>query len=356
MTTFEYNRLISMGRLKKGISTCFIVLFLIVVPAAARRSAKGPVKLTIYPAKTGEAEQKYQLIVKAEDQIDGDAVPLYEKAVKLIPKNFNQKQIEVWLNLPVEQFPQQQAEETLRKYLEPLKLAVRATRCKECNWPELKPGEELGDLSVYRRLAYILGLWARLEISRGGYEGAAIAMRTAFVMARDMEQAPTIIHALFGVDVGRVMCRELEQFVQAKDSPNLYQALADIPRPLVDVEKSIEIEKKVDLSSVTNEFEREQIVKRNESSFNRIRLISKQLVNELNGLQIVEALKLYAATHDGQLPERLNDISRMEIPKDVMSGNAFEYRRTSQGAVLKSAMTEEGGPKYMVNYVIVLKK
>jgi len=329
----------------------FIVLFITAVPADARRSAEGPVKLTIYPAKAGELEKKYQLTVKPEDQIDGDAVPLYEKAVKSIPKDFNQEQIRDWLKLPVEQFPQQQAEEELQKYLESLKLAVRATRCKECNWPEWKPGDQPMEPSGYRKLAFILELWARLEISRRGYEGATIAMRTAFVTARDLGQAPTIIQGLVGAAVGGVMCREVEQFVQAKDSPNLYRALASLPRPLVDMEKAIESEQKASPG-----FLRKLAEKQMAPAYDRTRVISKRLTNNLNGLQCVEAIRHYAATHDGQLPENLSDISTMEIPKDVMSGKAFEYRLTSAGAVLKSAMPQGGGPKDMVHYEIVLKK
>jgi hypothetical protein len=152
------------------------------------------------------------------------------------------------------------------------------------------------------------------------------------------------------------MCREVEQYVQGKDSPNLYQALANILRPLVNVEKAIENEKKVDLGSVADESMREQIAKQNESSYERVRLISKRLDNNLNGLQCVEAIRHYATAHDGQLPENLSDISQTEVPKDVMSGKAFEYSRTSEGAVLKSAMPQGGGPEDTVHYMIVLKK
>ncbi len=336
--------------------TFFIILLPIAVPADARRFVDGPVELTIYPAKAGEFEKKYQLIVKSEDQIDADAVPLYEKAVKSIPKDFNQEQIREWVKLPAEQLPQQQAEKALQKCLESLKLVTRATKCKECNWPELKPGRQADDLVEYRKLAYIIELWARLEISRGGYEGATIAIRTGFGMARDLGQGPTIFQGLVGAAVGGIMCRELEQFVQGKDSPNLYQTLASLPRPLINMEKAIENEKKVDLSSVTNELMREHIKKQMASSFDGTRRISKRLVNNLNGLQCVEAIRHYAATHDGQLPENLSDISQMEVPKDVMSGKAFEYRLTSAGAVLKSAMPKGGRPKDMVHYEIVLKK
>ena len=55
----------------------FVILLPIAVQAEARRSAEGPAELTVYPAKAGELEQKYRLMVKAEDQTDADAVPLY---------------------------------------------------------------------------------------------------------------------------------------------------------------------------------------------------------------------------------------------------------------------------------------
>ena len=356
MAIFQYKKIASANRLLIAISISLVVLFLNVIPADARRFAEGPVKLTIYPAKAGELEKKYLLMVKAEDQIDSDAVPLYEQAINSIPKDFNQEQISEWLKLPLGQFPQEQAEEALQKYLESMQLVVRAARCKECNWPEWKPGNETGDLGVYRKLAYILGLWARLEISRGGYEGAAIAMRTAFVMARDLGQAPTIIHTLVGAAVGGVMCIELEQYLQGQDSPNLYKTIADMPRPFVDVEKAIENEKKVDLGSVADESMREQIAKQNESSYERVRLISKRLDNNLNGLQCVEAVRHYAATHAGQLPQALGDIKDVEIPNDLMSGKAFEYRRTATGATLQSAIPEGGNERDAVHYEIVLKK
>lgn len=152
------------------------------------------------------------------------------------------------------------------------------------------------------------------------------------------------------------MCRELELYLQEKDSPNLYRALANLPRPLIDMDKAIENERKVALGSVSNKLLREQLEKQMASSLDRTRMISKRLNNNLNGLQCVEAIRHYASTHDGQLPKNLSDISQIEVPKDMMSGKAFEYRHTAAGAVLKSAVPEGGGLKDMINYVIVLSK
>ena len=356
MAKLDHKEIISANPFLITIFICLSILFLTVVPTDAQRSAKGPVKLTIYPAKAGELEKKYLLMVKAEDQIDGDAVPLYEKAIKSIPNDFNQDQISAWLKLPIGQFPQQQAEETLQKYLEPLKLMARAARCKECNWPQVKPGDQLGDLSSFRKLAYILELWARLEISQGGYEGAIIAMRTDFGMARHLGQAPTIIQGLVGISVGAIMCKELEQYLQGQESPNLYQVLADMPKPLVDVEKAIENEKRISIDLPPNDIRQEQTVEQKEAGYDRVRLISKRLDNNLNGLQCVEAIRHYAATHAGQLPQALDDIKELEIPKDLLSGKPFEYHRTATGATLKSAIPKGGSERDTFHYEIVLKK
>ncbi|HCO95495.1 MAG TPA: hypothetical protein DIU00_16365, partial [Phycisphaerales bacterium] len=67
-------------------------------------------------------------------------------------------------------------------------------------------------------------------------------------------------------------------------------------------------------------------------------------------------IRHYAATHNGQLPEKLNDISQMEVPMDMLSDKPFEYRRTATGAVLQSAIPEGGNERDAVQYEIVLKK
>ena len=354
MVTFKSSTVTSIDRLIKVISACFIVLFLTVVPVDARRSADGSVKLTIYPAKAGEAEQKYQLMVKAEDQIDADAVPLYEKAVQSIPKDFSMKHIQEWLKLPAKQLPQEQAEAALQKCMESLRLVARAARCKECKWPEWKPGETPPDPSGYRNLSYVIRLWARLETARGGYDGALLAMQTGFGMARDLGQAPISLQVQTASAIGEVMCREVDQFIQCKDSPNLFWAMANLPRPLVDMEKAIE--KDMENLKDFNLLVRRQSEKVLKPAHDMMRMIERRANTRLNALQSLEAIRHYTATHDGQLPENLSDINQMEVPKDVMSGKAFEYRRTSAGAVLKSVMPEGGGPKDMVHYVIVLKK
>jgi hypothetical protein len=327
------------------------VLILMSTSAAARES-----KLTLHPAKIAEPAQKYHLLPRADKQTDVDAVLLYGKAIQSMPKGVDMEQIREWSKLPVEQFPQQQAEVALQKWVDSLRLVVRAARCKQCNWPEWQPSTQPENLSEYRRLAFALALWARLEICRGQYQVVLAAMQTAFGMAKQLGQAPTIIQAMVGMGVGAVMCREIEQFVQGKDSPNLYAALANLPEPLVDVEKAIENEKAVGLAKVKDGLVRKQLEEQMEPAHDRVRMVARRLDNHLNALQIVEAIRHYAATHDSQLPEKLSDVSQTEVPKDLMSDKPFEYRRTTAGATLRSAIPAGGEQRDAVHFEIVLQK
>ena len=42
---------------------------------------------------------------------------------------------------------------------------------------------------------------------------------------------------------------------------------------------------------------------------------------------MVEALRMYAAAHDGTLPDKLDDVSEVPVPADPGTGLPFEYSR-----------------------------
>jgi hypothetical protein len=53
-------------------------------------------------------------------------------------------------------------------------------------------------------------------------------------------------------------------------------------------------------------------------------------------LLVLEALRLYAAAHEGRLPDSLADITDVPIPTDPLTGQPFLYRRDGSDAVLES--------------------
>ncbi len=328
---------------------CIALVLSAVVPAEA-----STVELTLHPAKIAESPQEYLLLPSAGKLIDADAVPLYEKAIQSMPKDIKQEQMREWLKLPIEQFPQKKAEAVIQKCVESLRLVARATRCKECNWPEPAPGKLPGNLAEYRRFAFILELWARLEISQSQYKGALGAMQTGFGFARQVGQGPASIQAMVGSAIGGLMYKEVEQFMQRQDSPNLYRALANLPRPLVDMDRALENElanlKNYDVSV------RKEAEKQMKEALDKMRVMEQRADTRLNALQCLEAMRDYAATHDGRLPETLSDISNLDVPKDATGDRPFEYRRTTTGAVLQSAVPEGVEARDALRYEIVLKK
>jgi len=65
-----------------------------------------------------------------------------------------------------------------------------------------------------------------------------------------------------------------------------------------------------------------------------------RLDRRVAALRVVEAIRLYAASHDGKLPEELNQVTEVPAPEDPATGKPFEYRRDGAPAVL--ALPEAG--------------
>jgi hypothetical protein len=333
----------------------FLILSLAIAPAYAKRFASGPVELQVDPAKAPQPATKYSLMPKADKLTDADAVPLYEKAIQAMPGGRQQeKQVQDWVALPPGQLPQKQVEELIQRNIESLRLVARAARCKQCNWPKWKPGANPPDQSGYRNLGFLINLWARLEIVRRQYDSSLVAMQTGFGMARHVGQGPTTMQAMVGTAIGALMCREVELFVKGKDSPNLYWAMANLPRPLVDVTKAIESER-ANLKDY-NFLVRRQFEKQLKPAHDRMLHIANRFGNNLNVIQCVEAIRHYAATNEGRLPEKLSDITDLELPKDLFTGKPLEYRRTDRGAVVQSVMPEGGDAVDITRYEVILKK
>jgi hypothetical protein len=75
-------------------------------------------------------------------------------------------------------------------------------------------------------------------------------------------------------------------------------------------------------------------------------------------LRCVEAIRLYAAAHDGRLPERLSDITEVPLPIDPLTGKEFEYRTSGAQATLygPAPAGEVAAPHNTINYELTLQR
>jgi len=87
----------------------------------------------------------------------------------------------------------------------------------------------------------------------------------------------------------------------------------------------------------------------------RLGVLAKRFDRDLALLQSLEAIRSYAASHGGQLPQTLAEITEVSVPKDPMSDAAFRYTRTGATAVLESATPAGGGAKDVTRYEITVK-
>ena len=312
----------------KRIIMCLIIL-LVEIPAMART-----IQLTLYPAKSLKSEQKFQLLMKADEQSDADAAALYEKAIQSLPSTLKMDEINQWLKIPPNELPLQKVQSTL-KLLEPaLELLEQAARCKQCEWPYLYDDELSENLSEHRRLLFFLALKVRIEIDRSRYNEAIGTMQTGFAMAKHLSDDSTLVRGMVGIGMAAYMCRQIEQFVQRPDAPTLYQALQDLPQPLIDLTRQAEWE--------------EPDIKE------KVYLLMNRLDRHVAALQCVEAIRLYAGSHDGTFPGKLLDVKAVDIPADPVTTKPFSYNLSGSAAILESPDSKDLEGKYAIRYKLHL--
>jgi hypothetical protein len=337
-----------------GVAVGVIILSVVCGPAFGR----DPVKLVVHPQKASAEAGKYSLLPPQASLREGDAVPLYQQATKLLPDRKNDERVQEYLKMPIGQLPADQVEQVVKAYVESFKCAAQAIKCRDCQWPAEKLENIMRKLSEYRRLAFAVRLWARYEISQENYEGAVLALQTGLGMGRQLAQGPTTAQLLVGNAINSVMFAEVGQFVQTGEAPNLYAALAILPRPFIEVEKVIESDKKTIPSEPPpgmTQAQYESELKQLPARYDQIRVQVKRLDTEIAALQCVEALRSYAVSHGGQLPQTLAEITEVSLPKDPLSGAAFRYQRSGATAVLESASPAGGDAKDATRYEITLK-
>ena len=116
-----------------------------------------------------------------------------------------------------------------------------------CDW-EFDQRQEgysllLPEIQQMRSLARLVALRTRLAIVDGKTGEAMHWIETGLVMGRHVSQGPIVIQALVGVAIEAVLTRCLEDLIQAPGTPSLYWALADRPRPFIDMRYPMEGER-----------------------------------------------------------------------------------------------------------------
>lgn len=339
----------------KRMLACFVILFLIMVAADASARETGPVELTLHPAKAPKPMEKYQLLPKPDQQSDSDAVPLYEKAAQSLPRDLNTEQVRQWLDTPLKELPVNEVRSVLKALKPTLEVIEQASRCKNCKWPPVKPGTFPANQREYRTLAFSLALQARFQIAQGRYDKAIGTMQTGLTMARHLAEGTTLMQGMEATAFASFMLKQAEQLIQAHDAPNLYSALKSLPKPLIDLNKQMELEI-ANLKKYKNPLTRKKLQDILKPAHHRVRVLMKKLDRRIAALQCVEALRLYAAAHNGKFPNELSNITEVSIPDDPGTQKPFTYRLVGAQAFVEAPAPKGGRPEDAMQYKLTLKE
>jgi hypothetical protein len=90
----------------------------------------------------------------------------------------------------------------------------------------------------------------------------------------------------------------------------------------------------------------------------KVHFAGARIERHIDVLRCLEALRLHAATHDGQLPDRLEDIKEVPVPQDPVTGKPFEYTMKGNQATLYAPPPagEQANQGNAVKYEITLAK
>jgi hypothetical protein len=226
-----------------------------------------PTVMTLRPAAEPVPALKYRLVPDHQKLVSGNAASFYRRSVIILKETYSSLQArektrpgvfpqslvmlasDTWLSCPIGDISRDKA----RKYLEPFQNALKEVELgasrSTCEWEFDQRVEgvslEIPELQEMRDVARLMVLKVRVAILDGKTDEAIHWIKAGLVMGRHISQGPLVIQALIGIAISRNFTRCLEDLIQAPGCPCLYWALADRPRPFIDMRRAMDGERYV---------------------------------------------------------------------------------------------------------------
>ncbi len=232
--------------------------------APAQTPTEPPAEFTLRPAAGPRPALKYRLVPERLTLVPGNAAVFYHRGVQMTIEKRNaiaagerrtsgahaapaEDLLLRWISGPISRIPLDPARKLLESYASALKEAELGAARSTCDWEFDRRTDGIylliPEIQEMRSLARLVSLRARLAILDGKTDEAMHWIEVGLVMGRHVSQGPTVIQALVGISIDFVMIRCLEDLIQAPGTPSLFWALADRPRPFIDMRRAMEGER-----------------------------------------------------------------------------------------------------------------
>ncbi len=234
--------------MKRAIPVCAALLLL---PPAGRAAepTETVVRMTVRPAAAPKPALKYQLLPELREMNPGNPIQAYYKCFAEQYNFWRTKELvekrERWQTVPLHDLPLQEVRNAGIAH-GPLRYADWAARLDTPDWQILLQAKRDGpllllpDIQQLRELAGALKVRFRLEVAERRFDDALRTAKTLLALSRHLGEHPSLIGELVGVAVGSLAVGPLDEMIQQPGSPNLFWALAELPRPFIDLRKGVQ--------------------------------------------------------------------------------------------------------------------
>ena len=219
-------------------------------------------KMTVTAAAEPVPALKHRLQLRPHEYKPGNAATYYLRADaenglsgawKRVRKDFGEAVDNGWYSdeIPLSELPLDKVREAASRFDSTVSNFITpASTRQDCDWglhwTELRGAEVyaflLPGVQHSRSICRMLALRTRLAIAEGRYDDAIDHMRMNFRLARNVGQEPILVCGLVGLAEAGVTSQTAIDLIAAPDSPNLYWALSELPRPIVDLRGAIRLE------------------------------------------------------------------------------------------------------------------
>ena len=220
------------------------------------------IRMSVTPATEPVPALKHRLVARDIDLQHGNAAPYYYRALLEFKDKFQRARKEfgddfdTWYDTgdeatPIDKLPLDKVREADGNFRFAIETQViPATSRRDCDWQlgvEDVRGVDLiefvlDDFNTSRNLSRVLALRTRLAVAEQRYDDALDAMRMNYRLAVDTAGGPFLVCGLIGIAEAGITNGTLLELISAKNSPNLYWALTELPQPLVDLREAARFE------------------------------------------------------------------------------------------------------------------
>lgn len=236
-------------------------------PARAQEAAEpSPRVILIRPAEEPSPTLRYRFLSERRDLIPGNAAIFYHRAIEmLLRRSYEERDaaleknqgagavvphedpVQAWLDLPLDQFPREEVRRYVGARIAVLRELELGALRDSCDWEFGRRDEGvmliLEDISDTRNLGGLIALQARLDIAEGRLNDAIHWVGVGLALVANVGRSQSVIQSLIAGTMADRMADVIQELIQTPGCPNLYWALAALPRPLIDLGTALEGER-----------------------------------------------------------------------------------------------------------------